>query len=129
MFALYVTKTNEPQGAVIHTNCGTDDRPQFEIYQSIQGIAKRKRFTAPYWAVFIVNLNNETMFGGLYNVKYRGLLERDQHMPHIEGQIDKAGTCDVYDLTLDNALCDLIGRLFIDWGPGALAYCPICRSA
>jgi hypothetical protein len=99
-----------------------DNRPQFEIYQSSQDIANRKKFTAPYWAVFIVNLNDETMFGGIYSVKYRGLLEHDRPTPHIEGRIEKAGTCDVYDLTLIDAISDLIGKLFIDWGPGALAW-------
>jgi hypothetical protein len=32
--------------------------------------------------------------------------------------IDKAGSCHVYDLTLEEHLKDLIGRLVIDWGPG-----------
>jgi len=99
-----------------------DDRPKFEIYQSRQNIENRSKFSAPYWAVFIVNLNDETMFGGLYRVKYRGLLKRDSPKPHIDGGIDKAGSCDIYDLTLDKALKDLIGRLFIDWGQAALAW-------
>ncbi len=99
-----------------------DNRPQFELYQSIQRIKNRKKFAAPYWAVFVVNLNDETMFVGVYKASYRGLLKRDTPQPHIEGGIDKAGTCDVYDLTLDDPLHDLIGRLFIDWGPGALAW-------
>jgi hypothetical protein len=99
-----------------------DDRPQFEMYQSSQSIDNRKKFTAPYWAVFIVNLNDETMFGGIYRARYRGLWERDTPMPHIEGGIEKAGSCDGYDLALDDALRDFIGRLFIDWGPGALAW-------
>ena len=99
-----------------------DDRPQFEVYQSGQSTANRKKFAAPYWAVFIANFDDETMFAGIYNARYHGLLERDRPMPHIEGRIEKAGTCDVYDLTLDDALRDLIGRLFIDWGQGALAW-------
>jgi len=98
-----------------------DNRPQFELYQSIQSIPKRKIFTAPYWAVFIVNLNDDTMFAGLYAVTYRGLLKKDTPRPHMEG-IDKAGSCDAYNLTLQDTLSDLIGRLFIDWGPGALAW-------
>ncbi|HEV2971399.1 MAG TPA: hypothetical protein VGY55_15600, partial [Pirellulales bacterium] len=59
-----------------------DNRPQFEMYQSSQSIDNRKKLTAPYWAVFIVNLNDETMFGGIYRVKYRGLWEHDTPMPH-----------------------------------------------
>ncbi len=99
-----------------------DDRPQFELYQSSQSIDNRKKLTAPYWAVFIVNLKDETMFGGVYRVKYRGLWEQDTPMPHIEGGIEKAGSCDGYDLILDAAMADLIGKLFIGWGLGALAW-------
>jgi len=98
-----------------------DNRPQFELYQSTQSIPNRKKFTAPYWAVFVVNLSEDTMFAGLYAVRYRGLLRKDTPRPHMEG-IDEAGRCDVYDLTLQNTLSDLIGKLFIDWGPGALAW-------
>ena len=31
-----------------------DNRPQFELYQSLQSIPNRKKLSAPYWAVFIV---------------------------------------------------------------------------
>lgn len=99
-----------------------DNRPMFELYQSGQRIDNRKKLSAPYWAVFIVNLNDETMFGGLYRVKYRGLLKRDSPMPHIEGAVAKAGSGDRYNLILDDTLKDLIGKLFINWGPGALAW-------
>jgi hypothetical protein len=99
-----------------------DERWQFELYQSSQRIENRKKLSAPYWAVFIVNLNDETMFGGVYQARYRGLWEQDTPMPHIEGGIEKAGSCDAYNLTLDETMADLIGKLFIDWGPGALAW-------
>jgi hypothetical protein len=98
-----------------------DDRPKFEIYQSIHSIRNRRKLTAPYWAVFVANLNDETMFAGLYSVTYRGLLEQDTPKPHMDG-IDKAGSCDVFDQTLQDALSDYIGKLFVDWGPGALAW-------
>jgi hypothetical protein len=98
-----------------------DNRLQFERYQSTQSIPNRKKLAAPYWAVFIVNLNEETMFAGIYAVRYRGLLEHDTPKPHMDG-IDEAGSGDVYDLTLQDTLSDLIGKLFIDWGPGALAW-------
>src|SRR5438445_11202545 len=65
-----------------------DNRPQFELYQSTQSIANRQKLNAPCWAVFIVNLNDETMFAGIYAVTYRGLLEQDTPMPHMDG-IDK----------------------------------------
>lgn len=98
-----------------------DNRPQFENYQSTQSISNRPKLNAPYWAVFVVNLSNETMFAGIYAVTYRGLLEKDTPMPHMDG-IDKAGSCDVYDLNLQDKLQDLIGKIIIDWGQGALAW-------
>lgn len=98
-----------------------DNRPAFEQYQSLQRIKNRKKFSAPYWAVFVVNSNDEAMFAGIYAARYRGLLEQDTPKPHTEG-VDKAGSCDIYDLTLEDTLGDLVGKLFIDWGPGALAW-------
>lgn len=97
-----------------------DNTPAFEDYQSTQRIGRRKLFSAPYWAAFLVNSNRETMFGGLYQVRYIGLLPHDRSKPHIQGEIDKAGTCDLYQATLDNAMSDLIGKLFIDWGQSAI---------
>jgi len=98
-----------------------DNRSLFEYYQSTQSIPNRKKFTALYWAVFIVNLSNDTMFARLYGVKYRGLLKEDTPKPHMEG-IDKAGSYDIYDLTLLETLNEFIGKLYIDWGPAALAW-------
>lgn len=98
-----------------------DNREQFELYQSTQSISNRTKLTADYWAVFVVNLNDETMFAGIYAVRYRGLLEQNTPKPHMDG-MDEAGSGDVYDLTLHDTLSDLIGKLFIDWGPGALAW-------
>ena len=121
MCASSVTRTSELSRAVHPTRPRRDNRSQFELYQSSQRISNRKKLTAPYWTVFIVNLDDETMFAGVYAVQYRGLLEQDTPRPHMNG-IDEAGSSDVYDLTLKNALSDLIGKLFIDWGPGALAW-------
>jgi formylglycine-generating enzyme required for sulfatase activity len=70
-----------------------NNRPQFELYQSTQGFDNRKKLTAPYWAVFLGTPDGGTLFVGLYGVKYRGLLERDTPMPHMDG-VDKAGTLD-----------------------------------
>lgn len=98
-----------------------DDRPKFEGYQSVQGFHNRTRLSAPFWAVFIVNLQDETMFAGMYRAAYRGLLEKDTPWPITEG-MDLAGSCDVFDLTPDDRLADLSGRLFIEWGPAALVW-------
>jgi hypothetical protein len=98
-----------------------NDRPKFEWYQRTQRIKSRKILTAPYWAVFVVNPRNETMFVGIYAVDYHGLLDHDSPMPNMDG-IDKAGSCDVFDLELQDTLSDLIGNLFIDWGQGFIAW-------
>jgi hypothetical protein len=69
--------------------------------------------------VFVGTPDHKTLFVGIYSVSYRGLLEHDRPAPHIEGQIERAGKLDVYDLTLEtdeSALGDLIGRLCVDWG-------------
>ena len=98
-----------------------DNRSQFELYQATQSIRERSKLAAPYWAVFIVNFSNETIFAGIYGARYRGLLEQDTPKPHMDG-IDEAGSCDYYDLMLQETMNDLIGKLFIDWGSGALAW-------
>ena len=89
---------------------------QFDLYQSTQKIVDRTKLSASYWASFLGTPSNETMFAGLYHVKYRGLLEQDTPTPHMD-DVNKAGSCDVYDLTLAQSLGDLVGKLFIDWGP------------
>ncbi|MBN1911347.1 MAG: GIY-YIG nuclease family protein [Pirellulales bacterium] len=94
-----------------------DDRRQFEVYQSLQKINNRSKFKAPYWASFVGTPSDETLFVGLYESQYLGLLKEDRHMPHRDG-IDKAGTCDEYQLTVDQRFCDLDGRLLIEWGDG-----------
>jgi hypothetical protein len=99
-----------------------DDTPAFNLYQSHQGTDGRSKFRrAQYWAVFVGTPSGETLFVGLHDATYRGLLDLDTPMPHRDC-IDKAGTCDVYDLSLHDLLSDLIGKLYIDWGPGTRAW-------
>lgn len=97
------------------------DRTSFERYQSKQTIENRKKLTAPYWAVFLADSSGKTMFAGLYRAKILGLLETDSPMEQRDG-FDLAGSCDVYDLVLQESLSEFIGKLFIDWGKGALAW-------
>ena len=99
-----------------------DDPEAFQAYQSSQNPKNRKKFSASYWTVFISDAFDDTVFAGLYNAEYRGLLEKDRPKPHIVGEIDRAGSSDMYDLRLDDRLRDLIGRLVIEWGPGKLAW-------
>ncbi len=94
-----------------------DDRPQFESYQSLQKIENRSKFSAPYWASFVGTPSDETLFVGLYAVEYIGLLKEDRPKPQMDG-MDEAGSCDAYQLTLDERFRDLDGKLYIDWGEG-----------
>lgn len=98
-----------------------DDRPQFELYQSVQSFENREKLRGRFWVSFTVTPSNETMLVGVYSVKYRGLLEHDVPMPHMDG-VDKMGSRDAYELTLESSLNDLIGKLIIDWGPGERAW-------
>ncbi|MCX6227034.1 MAG: hypothetical protein NTV01_20185 [Bacteroidia bacterium] len=92
-----------------------DNRPQFELYQSTQLIKNRHKFNAPFWAVFVVNTENETTFAGLYSAKYHEIFEHD--IPSNFDDVEKAGNHDVFDLELLDVQNDLIGKLVIDWGP------------
>lgn len=95
-----------------------DDRRLFELYQSHQGIKNRNRFgDASFWASFVVTPDGQTLFAGLYAVRFRGLLEQDRPAPWRSGT-EKAGKSHVYEQTLDGRLADLIGKLYIDWGRG-----------
>lgn len=99
-----------------------DDTPAFGLYQSHQSTDGRSKFRkAQYWASFVGTPNGETLFVGVYHAAYAGLLANDTPMPHRDG-IDKAGACDVYDLSLHEQLADLIGKLYVDWGPGTRAW-------
>lgn len=97
------------------------DRPKFEEYQSLQSIRNRPKFNAPYWAVFVVNSSNETMFTGLYSSIYIGPIKHDTLMVHKDGMY-KAGTHDEYKLELESTLKSRIGKVIINWGPGYLAW-------
>jgi hypothetical protein len=94
-----------------------DTPSQFDLYQSHQTIQSREKLKAPYWASFLGTPNDETVFVGIYSVKYLGLLKHDLPKPHMDG-VDKAGTCDAYELTQDKRWADLTGRLYVEWGTG-----------
>src|SRR6516165_7501302 len=86
-----------------------DDRPKFDLYQATQRSENRQKLRAPFWASFVGTPSDETLFVGIYRVQERRLLERDMLMPHMEG-VDLAGTCDWYELVLEDALADVRGR-------------------
>ncbi len=95
-----------------------DNRLQFDLYQSTQSVKNESKLRALYWASFVGTPSDETLFVGIYSVKNQRLLEQDTPKPQMEGD-DETGSCHVYELTLEPRLSDLIGKLLIDWGPGA----------
>ncbi|ODA67566.1 hypothetical protein A7A08_01600 [Methyloligella halotolerans] len=94
-----------------------DDRPAFEEYQSTQSPSNRTKLSAEFWISFVVNHAGETLLAGLYQSRCLGLNESVMHWPHASG-FSPVGTCDVYELRLDDRLNDLAGRLLIEWGHG-----------
>lgn len=98
-----------------------DNRPLFDSYQSTQNIGNESKLTARYWASFVGTPGDETLFVGVYSVENQRLLEEDLPMPHRDG-VDRAGSCHLYDLTLEERLSDLVGKLIIEWGPGDRAW-------
>jgi hypothetical protein len=98
-----------------------DALPAFNAYQETQRFGSRAKLRAPYWASFVVTPAKETLLVGFYACRYVGVNEIDRPWPHAEG-VDPSGTCDVYELTPDNRLHDLAGRLVIEWGDGERAW-------
>jgi GIY-YIG catalytic domain len=98
-----------------------DHRTGFDTYQSIQSFENRNKLQSPYWAAFVGTPSDQTLFIGLFTVKNRRVLDIDTPRPDMEG-IDKAGSKDFYDLSLESTMEDLIGRLFIDWGAGVRSW-------
>jgi hypothetical protein len=99
-----------------------NDRPSFELYQSTQSIENRSRLKSDYWASFVGTPDRRTLFCGLYASRYVGIGDRDLPFPIVEGGISKAGQSDFYELTIQDALKEYIGVMFIDWGDGFKAW-------
>tara|TARA_R110002049_G_scaffold308493_1_gene512697 strand:+ start:2465 stop:2890 length:426 start_codon:yes stop_codon:yes gene_type:complete len=97
-----------------------DDRPGFEQYQSHQSFGNHTKLNFPYWVSFVGTPSNETLFVGIYSVRYKGVLAKDIPAPHTH-DILEAGSCDAYELSLLQEFADLDGKLYIEWGPGTRA--------
>jgi hypothetical protein len=97
------------------------DRSAFDRYQSVQKPDRRQQLNAKYWASFVGLPDNQTLFVGLFRVKYTGLSKQDMPKVHTSG-VDPAGTHDIYRLTLDDRLKEFTGKLFIGWGAGARSW-------
>lgn len=94
-----------------------DNRSAFDAYQGTQSPQNHARLRAAYWASFVGTPSGGTLLAGFYRCVYRGRSQEDLPQPHANG-VDPAGTCDLYELGLDDRLNDLAGRLLIDWGAG-----------
>ena len=98
-----------------------DSRSDFDLYQHSQSVSNRAKLLAPRWAAFVVPPSGETLFAGMYRCCYRGVNELENVWTHAQGS-DPPGTCDIYDLELDERFSDLAGRLVIDWGGSERAW-------
>lgn len=100
-----------------------DDRVMFEDYQSHQGFGNHAKFSrATKWASFVGAPDGKTLFVGMYDTLYRGVLEHDRQCPWRKGVVEPAGSHDVYDLKLDETFREFDGKLFVDWGDGTRAW-------
>jgi hypothetical protein len=94
----------------------------FEDYLSHQDTYNRSKFCrVQKWATFVGTPAGKTLFVGLYHATLKGTLKKDRPKPHMDG-MDKAGTCDVYEVRREPQLADLIGKLVINWGDGPRAW-------
>ena len=98
-----------------------DDRPAFESYQGGQSFQNRSKLRGDYWASFVATPSGETLLAGFYRCRYLGVYDVELVWPHAVGS-DLPGTCDVYDLSLDERFNDLAGRLVIEWGNAERAW-------
>src|SRR5215467_1786142 len=94
-----------------------DDPKQFDQYQSIQKPDRREQLNAKYWASFVGLPDSQTLFVGLFRVKYAGLSKYEMPKVYTSG-IHLAGTHDTYELILDTSLREFVGKLLIKWGTG-----------
>jgi hypothetical protein len=104
-----------------------DRLDDFDLYQSVQSVKNRPKLAFPHWASFVADPSGRTLFVGLYRVEYVGVGKTDLRRPHSVG-FDKALEYDLYKLTLDVALQDLIGRLYVEWGDGTRAWVQRARK-
>ena len=98
-----------------------DDRPAFETYQEGQSFGNRSKLRGEYWASFVATPSGETLLAGFYGCRYVGVNDMERIWPHTDG-LDPVGTCDIYELILDDRLNDLAGRLVIAWGNAERAW-------
>jgi hypothetical protein len=97
----------------------------FDNFQSKQASKDRTKFggrlPAVIWASFVVPPTGLTLFVGLYDATFEGLLEKDE-THEITLRPEVRGTKDRYSLSRRIELNDYAGRLFVEWGKGHRAW-------
>ncbi len=99
------------------------DYPEdFYFYQSTQGENKRARLKgAKHWVSFVATPSGSTLLVGVYDISFKGVLDYD-----VDFKSDRtrkiAGSCDEYITLKTSLLKSYVGRLTIDWGPGARSW-------
>jgi hypothetical protein len=95
-------------------------RDKFEAYQQLQG---EECFRKREWiASFVVTPRDETLFAGIYRKYGCGKLPVQLRECPVSGVTVGDGTHVYYDLTPDDRLSELKGRLTIAWGDGFRAW-------
>lgn len=98
-----------------------DHRNLFDEYQVRQVAGSRRFFSAPYWAAFLATPSRETMFVGLYRVEIAEAASAANTCP-LTGRQNAEGFTDCYTLLKVDEFQPFEGKLFVQWGEGALAW-------
>ena len=98
-----------------------DSRSRFEAYQATQAFNDAPELRAPIWASFVGVPEKNTLFVGLYSAELIGPLPEDRQHP-ITGDVEVAGSCNLYRLEPRQELAEYAGRLWIEWGKGYRAW-------
>lgn len=106
-----------------------DNRGDFERYQAQQDPRTHAIVRdSSRWASFVATPQGETMFVGLYDVRYLGPSETELVSPP-SGDVHSPGSQHVYETNKNPALNSYEGRLFVAWGTHASAYRAWCQHA
>jgi hypothetical protein len=96
-----------------------DDGPAFLNFQAIQSVQNRSRLAGRYWAGFVVNSVQSTLFAGLWKVKRIGAADPATIDPlRLTSVSQRSEETDLYAQTPVDAVSGLSGRLSVEWGSG-----------
>ena len=108
---------NRPECKITPYSLWRRDPALLEKYQSLQ--SKDRFDIGKLLACFVRTPSSRTMFVGLYKVNGKGMSDKTDILP--SSNISWPGI-NKYDITRDNRLKDMQGRLVVDWGKGYLAW-------